>query len=342
MTEALLEIKDVSVKFDDFTAVDAVSFAIEAGETVALVGESGSGKSMTALSVMRLLAPGADMSGAVLYKGQDLAALTEGDMRGLRGQQIGMIFQEPLTALNPLHTVERQIAEPLRLHKGMRGDVLRARIVELLELVGLDVLKDRLGAYPHQLSGGQRQRVMIAMALACEPDLLIADEPTTALDVSVQAQILDLLQDLKARLNMGLLLITHDLGIVGKMADKVCVMQHGQIVEHGGQGFAQSAGACLYATAARRAALGRSGGHKRRCGSAVGGAGCCCPVPQGERFFRAGHRLGGCGAWGGHTAARRADARRGGGERIGEINAWPCVIAPCQGAGADYLCRAGA
>ena len=178
---------------------------------------------MTALSVMRLLAPGADMSGAVLYKGQDLAALTEGDMRGLRGQQIGMIFQEPLTALNPLHTVERQIAEPLRLHKGMRGDVLRARIVELLELVGLDVLKDRLGAYPHQLSGGQRQRVMIAMALAQSQ---ICQSPMSRQPhwMSVQAQILDLLQDLKARLNMGLLLITHDLGIVGKMADKVCVM----------------------------------------------------------------------------------------------------------------------
>ena len=212
---------------------------------------------MTALSVMRLLAPGADMSGAVLYKGQDLAALTEGDMRGLRGQQIGMIFQEPLTALNPLHTVERQIAEPLRLHKGMRGDVLRARIVELLELVGLDVLKDRLGAYPHQLSGGQRQRVMIAMALACEPDLLIADEPTTALDVSMQAQILDLLQDLKARLNMGLLLITHDLGIVGKMADTVCVMQHGKIVEQGAAKILLSKPKHAYTQkAARRAALG--------------------------------------------------------------------------------------
>jgi microcin C transport system ATP-binding protein len=238
MTETLLKISNLDVFFRsagrNFHAVKKGSFSINRGETVALVGESGSGKSVTALSVMQLLpypmaAHGPESS--ILFDGQELVGAPEPVMRAIRGRRIGMIFQEPMTSLNPLHTIERQIGETLRLHQGMKGDALTARIRELLDLVGLERLIDRLDAYPHELSGGQRQRVMIAMALANNPDLLIADEPTTALDVTVQAQILELLHDLKTRLNMALLLITHDLTIVEKMADRVCVMKGGEIVE---------------------------------------------------------------------------------------------------------------
>lgn len=238
MAKALLSIQNLSVDFKTqnglFRAVDDISFDIMEGQTVALVGESGSGKSVSALSAMQLLPyPRAIHSpeSSITFNGDGLIGKSEKDMRSIRGSQIGMIFQEPQSALNPLHTIEKQIGEILRLHQNMNKGDARNRVLELMDLVGLPNLKDRLNAYPHELSGGQRQRVMIAMALANNPELLIADEPTTALDVTVQAQILELLQDLKERLNMSLLLITHDLTIVEKMADHVCVMQKGKIVE---------------------------------------------------------------------------------------------------------------
>ena len=235
----LLSVRDLSVAFGhgarEVLAVDRVSFDIAKGETLALVGESGSGKSVTALSVMKLLPyPAAHHpTGAISFKGQELLTMPERDIRRVRGDDITIIFQEPMTSLNPLHTIEKQIGEILLLHRGVTGGAARARIVSLLEQVGIPDPATRLGSYPHQLSGGQRQRVMIAMALANEPDLLIADEPTTALDVTVQAQILKLLKDTQTRLGMSMLFITHDLGIVRKLADRVCVMNHGKIVEHG-------------------------------------------------------------------------------------------------------------
>ncbi|BCB21037.1 ABC transporter ATP-binding protein [Bosea sp. ANAM02] len=239
MTAPLLSVEDLSVAFRqggrETLAVDRVSFSIAKGETLALVGESGSGKSVSALSILKLLNyPAAHHpSGKVLFNGQDLIAADEDAMRKVRGNDITMVFQEPMTSLNPLHTIERQIGEILELHKGLRGEKARARTLELLDLVGIRDAKSRLDAYPHQLSGGQRQRVMIAMALANEPELLIADEPTTALDVTVQAQILKLLKELQARLGMAMLFITHDLGIVRRIADRVCVMLKGKVVEHG-------------------------------------------------------------------------------------------------------------
>ena len=238
-SDVLLSVQDHSVAFTQGArttlAVDRVSFDLKRGETVALVGESGSGKSVTALSILKLLQyPAASHpSGKVLFKGADLLAMSEREIRGVRGNDITMVFQEPMTSLNPLHTVEQQIAEILFLHRGMRGPAARARVIELLTEVGIPEPETRLGSYPHQLSGGQRQRVMIAMALANEPQLLIADEPTTALDVTVQAQILKLLKDLQRRLGMAMLFITHDLGIVRKIADHVCVMNKGRIVEAG-------------------------------------------------------------------------------------------------------------
>ena len=234
MENPLLQIQDLSVAFRGNPVVKGVSFSIQKGETLALVGESGSGKSVTALSVMQLLPYPLASHGegsSIKFKGQELIGAGEAQMRKIRGSQIGIIFQEPMTSLNPLHSIERQIAEGLILHQGMNRETARIRVLELLDLVGLPQLKNRLDAYPHQLSGGQRQRVMIAMALCNNPDLLIADEPTTALDVTVQAQILELLHDLKTRLNMALLLITHDLSIVEKMADRVCVMKDGLLVE---------------------------------------------------------------------------------------------------------------
>jgi microcin C transport system ATP-binding protein len=237
----LLDVRDLSVTFDvgrgrTFTAVDRVSFTLEKGETLALVGESGSGKSVTALSVLQLLPyPHArHPSGSICFKGEELVGAPERRLRGVRGNRIAMIFQEPMTSLNPLHTIEKQIGETLRIHKGLSGNAARVRIIELLRLVGLGAQAEkRLDAYPHQLSGGQRQRVMIAMALANEPDLLIADEPTTAVDVTIQAQLLKLLQELQERMGMAMLFITHDLNIVRKLAHRICVMQHGRIVETG-------------------------------------------------------------------------------------------------------------
>jgi microcin C transport system ATP-binding protein len=235
----LLEVKDLSIAFRQgerqALAVDRISFDVAPGETVALVGESGSGKSVTALSVLKLLPyPAASHpSGSIKFKGEELLHLGERAIRRVRGNDITIIFQEPLTSLNPLHTIEKQIGEILELHQGIKGAKARKRIVELLTQVGIPDPEHRLRSYPHQLSGGQRQRVMIAMALANEPDLLIADEPTTALDVTVQAQILALLKDLRQRLGMAVLFITHDLGIVRTIADRVCVMSQGRIVEQG-------------------------------------------------------------------------------------------------------------
>src|SRR6201997_1631512 len=237
--QKLLEVEDLSVAFRqgqrETLAVDRVSFEIKKGETLALVGESGSGKSVTALSVLKLLPyPAAHHpSGAIRFKGQDHLRLSEAEIRRVRGNDITIIFQEPMTSLNPLHTIEKQIGEILLLHRGLTGAAARARTLELLTQVGIPDPRTRLKSYPHQLSGGQRQRVMIAMALANEPDLLIADEPTTALDVTVQAQILTLLAEIRARLGMSLLFITHDLGIVRRIADVVCVMNNGKIVEQG-------------------------------------------------------------------------------------------------------------
>ncbi len=239
MNAPLLEVQDLSVAFagEDGVreVVHRVSFEIQQGETLALVGESGSGKSVTALSIPQLLPypTASHPNGSIRLRGEELFGAADDRLRHLRGSDMAMIFQEPMTSLNPLHTVERQIGETLWLHKGLRGLAARERILELLDLVGIHNPASRLGSFPHQLSGGQRQRVMIAMALANEPDLLIADEPTTALDVTIQAQVLELLRELQRKLNMAVLLITHDLNIVRKFADRVCVMTEGCIVEQG-------------------------------------------------------------------------------------------------------------
>ncbi len=230
----LLQINDLSIRFNQGpNAVDSLSLSLQEGETLALVGESGSGKSVTALAILRLLdeRQASYPSGEIHYRGENLLQAPEKRLRQVRGQEISMIFQEPMTSLNPLHTVEKQISETLELHKGMRGPQARKRCLELLKLVGIENPESRLGAYPHQLSGGQKQRVMIAMALANEPDLLIADEPTTALDVTVQKQVLELLQELQQKLGMAILLITHDLTIVRRYASRVAVMERGKLVE---------------------------------------------------------------------------------------------------------------
>ena len=233
----LIEVRDLAVEFvsgdQRQRVVEGVSFDIRRGETLALVGESGSGKSVTAHSILRLLPYpiASHPSGSINYAGQDLLRMSEDQLRGIRGNRIAMVFQEPMTSLNPLHSIEKQINEVLRLHKGMSGKAATARTLELLDLVGIPEPHKRLKAYPHELSGGQRQRVMIAMALANEPQLLIADEPTTALDVTVQLKILELLKDLQTRLGMSLLLISHDLNLVRRIAHRVCVMQRGKIVE---------------------------------------------------------------------------------------------------------------
>lgn len=237
MAENLIEIRDLAVEFSHGESrqrvVEGVSFDIRKGETLALVGESGSGKSVTAHSILRLLPYplASHPAGQILFHGEDLLQAGEKRMRAIRGNRIAMVFQEPMTSLNPLHTVGKQINEVLSIHKGLRGRAASARTLELLELVGIPNARERFRAYPHELSGGQRQRVMIAMALANEPELLIADEPTTALDVTVQLKILELLKDLQARLGMSLLLISHDLNLVRRVAHRACVMQRGRVVE---------------------------------------------------------------------------------------------------------------
>ncbi len=239
MTAPLLQVENLAVDFQvgkrTAHAVRGVSFELHKGETLALVGESGSGKSVTALSILQLLSypPASHPSGSILFEGKQMVGASQQVLRSIRGNRIAMIFQEPMTALNPLHTVYKQIGEVLRVHKGLSPERTRARVLELLHLVGIPDPETRLASYPHQMSGGQRQRVMIAMALANEPDLLIADEPTTAVDVTIQAQILELLEELQQRLGMAMLLITHDLGIVRKVANRVAVMTQGEIVEQG-------------------------------------------------------------------------------------------------------------
>ncbi|MEM1006852.1 MAG: dipeptide ABC transporter ATP-binding protein, partial [Pseudomonadota bacterium] len=234
---SLLDVNNLKVSFRQdgqvAAAVKGVSFTVDRGETVALVGESGSGKSVTALSTVSLLGDSAMVEGSVTYDGQEMIGASQDSLMDVRGNDISFIFQEPMTSLNPLHTIEKQMAESLALHQDVTGSAARERIVELLVKVGIRDPEDRLDSYPHQLSGGQRQRVMIAMALANKPDILIADEPTTALDVTIQAQILELLAELQKSEDMGMLFITHDLGIVRRIADRVCVMKDGEIVETG-------------------------------------------------------------------------------------------------------------
>ena len=233
----LLKVRDLNIHFKQDAklahAVRNVSFELAEGETVALVGESGSGKSVTALSTVSLLPESASISGSILYNATELVGASERDLRKTRGNDISFIFQEPMTSLNPLHTLEKQLAESLLIHQGLSGQAAEARILELLNEVGIHAPEKRLKSYPHQLSGGQRQRVMIAMSLANNPKLLIADEPTTALDVTIQAQILALLSRIQRERNMAMLFITHDLGIVRKFADRVNVMKDGEIIEAG-------------------------------------------------------------------------------------------------------------
>jgi len=235
--ETILEVSDLCTTFTRgdmrLPAIRDVSFSVGKGEVLGLVGESGSGKSVTLRSILGLARHYGDVTGSVRWKGQELTSMSERALRHIRGKEIAMIFQEPMTSLNPLHTIEKQLSESIELHQGLLGGDVRARVLELLEQVGIRDAESRLGSYPHQLSGGQRQRVMIAMALANGPELLIADEPTTALDVTIQAQILDLLADLKRDLGMSMLFITHDLTIVRKIADRVYVMKDGEIVENG-------------------------------------------------------------------------------------------------------------
>ena len=240
MTGPLLEVRDLQTTFrlsrrQSIRAVDGVSFTIDPGETLAIVGESGSGKSVTSLSIMRLLPKGigAITGGSIRLKGRELTTLPEAEMRAIRGREIGMIFQEPMTSLNPVHSIGRQIGEVLIRHEGLTRDAAHRRAVDMLDLVGIPEPRKRADSYPHQMSGGMRQRAMIAMALACRPQLLIADEPTTALDVTIQAQILELMKDLQKDLGMAIVFITHDLGVVAEMADRVVVMYAAQVVETG-------------------------------------------------------------------------------------------------------------
>lgn len=237
MSDNLLEIKELSTGFfteDGFLpALDKVSLTLKKGETLGVVGESGSGKSLTSLSVMNLIpTPGKAVGGEILFKGRNVLQLGEEQMRAIRGNEISMIFQEPMTSLNPVYSVGEQIMEVLRLHQKLDKKAARAKTIDMLRLVGIPSPENRVDDYPHQLSGGMRQRVMIAMALSCQPDLLIADEPTTALDVTTQAQILDLMLDLKERLHTSILLITHDLGVIAEAADHVAVMYAGKVVEY--------------------------------------------------------------------------------------------------------------
>ena len=289
MSEPLLEVIDLHTHFHTedgvVRAVDGVSYALQPGETLAVVGESGSGKSVTALSILRLIAspPGRIESGRIVFRGRDLLALSESEMRDLRGRAISMIFQEPMTSLNPVHTCGEQVAEVVRLHERVDRAAARARALEMFRLVGIPSPEQRLDEYPHQMSGGMRQRVMIAMALACRPALLIADEPTTALDVTIQAQILDLLQRLRQELGMAVLLITHDLGVVAETADRVAVMYAGQVVEQCTTREAFRATRHPY-TAGLLASLPRLGGDADRLRVIPGQVPDAAAFPSGCRF----------------------------------------------------------
>jgi peptide/nickel transport system ATP-binding protein len=264
----LLEVQDLSIRLPTprgpAQAVSAVSFSLERGETLGLIGESGCGKSITALALMGLLPEGAAASGSIRFGGRELVGADDAALRQLRGNRIGMVFQEPMTALNPVHTIGKQVAEPLRLHRGLSASAARQRAVALLERVGIADAARRFDAYPHQFSGGQRQRITIAMALACEPDLLIADEPTTALDVTVQQQILELIADLVSERAMALLLISHDLGVIAQNVARMLVMYGGTVMESGAttQVFAHMAHPYTRGLFAARPRLGAARGAR--------------------------------------------------------------------------------
>jgi peptide/nickel transport system ATP-binding protein/oligopeptide transport system ATP-binding protein len=289
VTETLLEVRDLQTHFftDDgvVRAVDGVSFALHAGETLAVVGESGSGKSVTALSILRLVAspPGRVVGGSIRFRGRDLLSLSEAEMRAIRGKEISMIFQEPMTSLNPVYSCGEQIIEVLVLHERLARPAARTRAIELLRKVGMASPETRVDEYPHQMSGGMRQRVMIAMALACRPAVLIADEPTTALDVTIQAQILELLKALRRELGMTVLLITHDLGVVAETADRVAVMYAGQVVEYCGVRDAFRATRHPY-TAGLLASLPRLGAERERLRVIPGNVPNPASFPAGCRF----------------------------------------------------------
>ena len=284
----LLDVRDLHTHFETAAgvarAVDGVSFSMRPGRTLGLVGESGCGKSVTALSILRLVTPpGRIVAGAIHYRGQDLLALSERAMRRVRGKEIAMVFQEPMTSLNPVFTIGSQIAEAVRLHQRLGRAATRARVIEALRLVEMPEPERRAGSYPHELSGGMRQRAMIAMALACEPNLLVADEPTTALDVTIQAQILDLLRGLRERFGMAMLLITHDLGIVAEQADEVAVMYAGRIVEQGSVVALFERPLHPY-TVALMEAVGRLGGDERYLEALPGTVPSLLQLPSGCRF----------------------------------------------------------
>ena len=284
----LLEVRDLHTHFETSAgvarAVDGISFAMQSGRTLGLVGESGCGKSVTALSILRLVTPpGRIVSGAIVYRGHDLLTLSERAMRRVRGKEIAMVFQEPMTSLNPVFTIGSQISEAVRLHQRLGRAATRARVIEALRLVEMPEPERRADSYPHQLSGGMRQRAMIAMALACEPSLLVADEPTTALDVTIQAQILDLLRGLRERLGMAMLLITHDLGVVAEQADEVAVMYAGRIVERGTVLDVFERPLHPY-TVALMAAVGRLGSGERYLEALPGTVPSLLQLPSGCRF----------------------------------------------------------
>jgi oligopeptide transport system ATP-binding protein len=289
VNDALLEVRDLRTQFhtDDgvVRAVDGVSFGLRAGETLAVVGESGSGKSVTSLSIMRLVAspPGRITGGQVLFRGRDLLAIGEAEMRAVRGREISMIFQEPQTALNPVHTCGAQIAEVVETHERLDRRAARSRAVEMLRRVGIPAPEQRADEYPHQLSGGMRQRVMIAMALVCRPAVLIADEPTTALDVTIQAQVLELLRRLRGEMGMAVLLVTHDLGVVAENADRVAVMYAGQVVESAAVGDLFARTLHPY-TAGLLASLPRLGDRSERLRVIPGGVPNPARFPSGCRF----------------------------------------------------------
>ncbi|CAN7420901.1 ABC transporter ATP-binding protein [Pseudorhodoferax sp. LjRoot39] len=268
MSEPLLQVRDLRIGLTTqrgpADAVRGVSFDLARGETLGIVGESGCGKSITVMSLMGLLPANARVGGSIRFGGQELVGLPESAMCKIRGNRIGMIFQEPMTALNPVHTIARQVAEPLRLHRGLSKADARREALALLDRVGIPDAAQRLDAYPHQFSGGQRQRIMIAMALACEPDLLIADEPTTALDVTIQKQILDLLAELVAERGMALILISHDLGVIAQTVSRMLVMYGGSVVESGPTAAVFAARAHPYTQGlfAARPALGAAKGHR--------------------------------------------------------------------------------
>ncbi len=284
----LLAVRELHTHFETAEgvarAVDGVSFTLRPGRTLGLVGESGCGKSVTALSILRLVSPpGRIVSGAILYKGQDLLGLSERSMRHVRGKEIAMVFQEPMTSLNPVFTIGSQIGEAVRLHQRLGRAATRARVIEALRLVEMPEPERRARSYPHELSGGMRQRAMIAMALACEPNVLIADEPTTALDVTIQAQILELLRGLRERLGMAMLLITHDLGIIAEHADDVAVMYAGRIVEYGSVLDVFERPLHPY-TIALMEAVGRLGGDERYLEALPGTVPSLLRLPSGCRF----------------------------------------------------------